>query len=148
MNKGDHNKYNVRSRIVARELKARTKEALLAHELFSAMPPWEMVKALFSLLVTDGVSRDGSELEMAVFDISRAHLMPKADRLLYIEIPKEDLLPSDGDVVGRLNRNMYGCRDASNGWMRDWQVTTSEANYVIGKASPALFYNPDTDCRG
>ena len=46
---------NVRCRLVGRELKAKTKEALLAHELFSAMPPWEMIKVLFGLLVTDNV---------------------------------------------------------------------------------------------
>ena len=41
--------------------------------------------------------------------------MPKAERELYIEIPKEDLNEDDGDVVGKLNRNMYGFRDAANG---------------------------------
>ena len=39
--------------LVSRE-RAKTKEALLAHELFSAMPPWECVRTLLSFLVTDG----------------------------------------------------------------------------------------------
>ena len=34
---GDESKYNVRSRLVGKELKANTTEASLAHELFSAM---------------------------------------------------------------------------------------------------------------
>ena len=55
VNKGDEINYNVRCRLVGQELKAKTKEALLAHELFSAMPPWEIVKCLFSMLVTDDV---------------------------------------------------------------------------------------------
>ena len=55
VNKGDTENYNVRCRLVGQELKAKTKEALLAYELFSAMPPWEIVKCLFSMLVTDDV---------------------------------------------------------------------------------------------
>ena len=55
VNKGDEKKYNVRCRLVGQELKAKTKEALLAYELFSATPPWEVVKCLFSMLVTDDV---------------------------------------------------------------------------------------------
>ena len=59
-------KYNVRCRLVGKELKAKTKEALLAHELFSATPPWEMIKGLFSLLVSDGPHQGGDDLEVGV----------------------------------------------------------------------------------
>ena len=144
VNKGDKEAYNVRSRLVGKELKAKTKETLLAHQLFSAMPPWEAVKTLLSLLVTDGVDGAGSspeeELEMAIFDISRAHFMPKCKRELYIELPPEDRVPGDGDVVGRLNRNMYGFRDAANGWSEDWQATLGGVGFKVGVANPALFH--------
>ena len=63
VNKGDRRSYNVRSRLVGKELRAKTKETLLAHELFSAMPPWEMIKVLLSGLVTDGIA-PGMELEV------------------------------------------------------------------------------------
>lgn len=66
VNKGDTRKYNVRCRLVGKELKAKTKEALLAHELFSATPPWEMIKSLFSLLVSDGPHQGGDDLEVGV----------------------------------------------------------------------------------
>ena len=46
VNKGDEQNYNVRCRLVGQELKAKTKEALLAYELFSAMPPWGIVNML------------------------------------------------------------------------------------------------------
>ena len=122
---------NLRSRIVGKELKAKTKEALLAHELFSATPPWEMVKALFSLLVTDLQANMGGnhEMTMGVFDISRARFMPAAQRELYIEIPEEDREPGDGDVVSKLNRGMYGFRDASHAWMEDWQALLREGGF-------------------
>ena len=108
MNKRDRDNYNVRSRLVGNELKWKTKEQLLAHGLFSPMPPWEMVKVLLGFLVTDdfnGIAAD--DLVIGIFDISRAHFMAPADRELYIELPEEDKLPGEGDVVGRLNRMMY-----------------------------------------
>ena len=148
VNKGDKTNYNVRCRLVGKELKAKTKETLLAHEVFSAMPPWEAVKCLFSMLVTDGISKKGQELEMGVFDISRAHFMPMVNRELYVEIPEEDKKEGESDVVGRLTRDMYGFRDASNGWMKDWQELLQSGGYAIGESSPALFFNEKKDGRG
>ena len=99
--KRDENKYNVRC--VGKKLQAKTMmEASLAHELFSAMPPRERAKFLLIFLVTDGVSDPEEQLETGIFQISRTHFMPKADRELYIEPPDEAKAPREGDVVGRL----------------------------------------------
>ena len=154
VNKGDRHKYNCRSRIVGKELKAKTKEALLAHDLFSATPPWEMIKGLLSMLVTDPsdemqkLGKDKQELVLGVFDISRAHFMPPASRRLYVEIPSEDKIEGEGDVIGLLLRGMYGCRDASNNWMKHWQELLREGGYEVGVSNPALFYNPELNARG
>ena len=85
---------------------------------------------------------------LGIYDISRAHFMPKVKRELYIEIPKEDLTDEDGDVVGRLNRNMYGFRDAANGWFEDWKELLGTHDYRTGIANPALFYNSQRGSRG
>lgn len=125
-------------------MKKKTKEQLLAHELFSPMPPWEMIKVLLGFLVTDefdGVVED--DLVMGIFDTSRAHFMATAERVLYIELPEEDKLPEDGDLIGQLNRMMYGFRDASNGWARDWQALLKEHVYAVGIANAALFHNAE-----
>ena len=146
----DKSRMKLRSGIVGKELKARTKESLLAHELFSATPPWELVKSLFSLLVTDLPHHvgGGREMCMGIFDISRAHFMPKCQRELYIELPAEDREPGEEDHVGRLNRGMYGFRDASNAWMKDWQQLLAEGGYQVGVANPALFFNEAEFSRG
>lgn len=34
---------------------------------------------------------------------------------------------------------MYGCRDASHGWMKDWQALLASGGYQVGEANPALF---------
>ena len=150
VNKGDKAHMKLRSRIVGKELKVKTKEALLAHELFSATPPWEIVKSLFSLLVTDLPRHvgGGHEMVMGAFDISRAHFMPKCQRELYVELPEEDRQPGEEDHVGRLNRGMYGFRDASNAWMKGWQNLLAEGGYQVGLANPALFYNEAEFSRG
>ena len=149
VNKGDKTTVKLRSRLVGKELKCKTREALLAHELFSATPPWEMVKGLLSLLVTDMEEYQSEEKVLGIFDISRAHFMPMAERELYIEVPDEDKAEGEGDVIGQLNRNMYGFRDAASGWMKHWQKLLKEkGGYVVGEANPALFYNPELKARG
>ena len=42
--------------LVGRELRSWTKGVFLAHEIFSAMPPWEIFKVLLGLLVSDNPS--------------------------------------------------------------------------------------------
>ena len=79
VNKGDSTNCKCRSRPVGKGLKAKTKDTLMAHELFSSMPPREMIKTLLSLLVTDNVpGLEGEELELAIFDISRAPLYARS----------------------------------------------------------------------
>ncbi len=148
VNKGDTFKYNVRSRLVGKELKAKTKELLSPHELFCATPPWEVVKGLFSLMVTDPVSENDEELEIGIFDISRAHFMPKVNRELYTELPEEDKNPEDGVCIGELLRNMYGFRDASNDWQKDWQELLQSEGYKIGQANGAIFRNDGRKGKG
>ena len=122
----------------------KTKGALLAHELFSAMPPWEIFKVLLGLLVSDNVpGAEVEELEMAIFDISRAHFMAPMDREACIELPEEDKLPEDGDAVGLLLRSMYGFRTASANWMNDWKATLEEGGYKVGVANPPLFHKSE-----
>lgn len=86
VNTGDHVNPNVRCMLVAKQIKAKTREALLAHELFSAMPPWEMMKALLSILVSSDVPDCDEELELPIIDISRAHFMVKVVREIYVEV--------------------------------------------------------------
>ena len=104
---------------------------------------------LLGLLVSDDVpGLEGEELEMAIFDISRAHFMAPMDREACVELPEEDKLLEDGDAVGLLLQSMYGFRTASANWMRDWQATLEQADYKVGIANPALFYNAKERCRG
>ena len=56
INKGDEFEPNYRSRLVAKEIKKYSDWSL-----FAATPPWEAIKLLFSLAVTEGRGWKGSK---------------------------------------------------------------------------------------
>ena len=130
--KGDDKKPNYRSRLVAREIK---KLETNSKKELSAMPPLEALKVRVSLLVTEDEElhqeflqlldedQDG-ELQLALFDISRAHFYGQTERVLYVVLPTE--LNPMGKFSGRacvkLARTMYRTQDAS----RIWQDTYIE----------------------
>ena len=142
-NKGSDMKPFIRSRMVARELRARTPE-LTAAELFSAMPPLEALKLLCSLLVSMKVSRHGRPLKLAFFDISRAHLYGKPKRAIYVDLPEEE---AEEGKCALLERTMYGTRDASQAWQSDYSELLESHGHKSGTASPALFYSHEADVR-
>ena len=110
-----------------------------------------MVKALLSILVSDdipGSDESDGDLELAIFDISRAHFMAKVDREIYVEVVDEDRVKGDGDCVGLLCKSMYGCRAASANWMKEWQDLLESETYQIGVANPALYYSAVRRSRG
>ena len=76
------------------------------------------------------------------FDIFRAvFFMPSSDREWNMGLLDEAKEPGDGVDVARLNRSMYGFRDASNNWMRDWQNLLESEGDAVGKANLVLSFN-------
>jgi len=84
VNKGDEQKPDVRSRLVAKEIAFRRSD-----DFFAATPPLEALR----LLLSDLASRLGrgtrSEIKMMVIDAKKAHLHAMAGRELFIELPPE-----------------------------------------------------------
>ena len=62
----------------------------LASQLFAAMPPLESVQALVSIMMSVGWSNKSKPLNLRHYDISRAHFLETAQRLIYIRHPAED----------------------------------------------------------
>lgn len=102
-NKGDKKNYNVRARLVAKHLVAKYRGKGL-HDLFAAMPPFEMVKLLLVRAVSSIGSIGGRVDKSAVvpprtclgrkvmfIDISKAHLyaLINADVEAYVGLPPE-----------------------------------------------------------
>ena len=111
INKGDSVTPENRSRLVAKEIK-KDKRA----DLFAATPPLEAKKALFSFALTEGIGWKGdrrSGMKVDFIDVRRAYFFAKAKREVYVDLADEDAEPG---MCGRLNKSMYGTRDAAHNW--------------------------------
>ena len=49
-----------------------------------------------------------------------------------------------GDVVGKLQKCLYGTRDASKGWQAKVHAVMTGLGYAIGRYSPCLTYHRDS----
>ena len=106
VNKGDDVNVEYRSRLVAKEIKKDS-----TNDLFAATPPLEAKKALLSMAVTEGIGYgDGWSYKLDFIDIKRAYFYAPAKRDVYVKLPMEDA--TEG-YCGKLNKSMYGTRDAS-----------------------------------
>ena len=120
-NKGDDANPRYRSRLVARQLKARDNSGA---SYFAPTPPIEAVRSVLSLAVTtvgnnkpcfNGYSEQRTQVSFV--DVFRAYFNARTnpeDEPCYVELPAED--PDAGVQCGLLLRHMYGTRSAADGW--------------------------------
>ena len=85
-------------------------------------------------------TKGGEAKAMMVNDLSRAFAHAPATRLVYIELPPEDR--GAKDEVGRLNKSLYGTRDASLNWQ--WEVSRhlEGLGFRKGRGFPSVFFHP------
>ena len=144
---------NIRPRLCARVYRTKKQgtiqRALLASQLFSALPPQESVKALVSIKMSVRWLNKGKPLKLRHYDISRAHFQGKAQRLIYMGRPAEDSQKYGEFKAGRLVKSMYGTQDASRIWQFDYVnlICGEVGGFRRGKHSAALFHNPNGDMR-
>lgn len=137
IDKGDASKPCYRSRLVIQEVRMSGTEAI-----FAATPPLESIRFLLSL------QRSRRGYKVMFIDVRRAHWTAKIDRLVYVRLPPE-ALPSDCSepMCGRLNKAMYGCRDAA----RQWEIEITDFfvcnGFVPGLGSPVLYVNTVRDIK-
>ena len=84
VNKGDENNPNIRARLVAKEIKKDKRQ-----DFFSATPPLEAKKALFSQCVSRR-AKSGKALKLRFIDIKKAYLHTPVLRDVYVELIPED----------------------------------------------------------
>jgi hypothetical protein len=140
VNKGDEQDPNYRSRLVAKEIKKYSDWSL-----FAATPPWEAIKLLFSLAVTEGrgwkdTKEKGKKIEVS--DVRRAYFYAKARRQVFVELPDEDSQPG---MCGELGKSMYGTRDAANNWEQEYCEFLKSVGFARGASVPCSFHNAKRD---
>ena len=79
---------------------------------------------------------------LTLADVSRAHFYAKAEREVYIQLPREDPRSNDKDTCGRLLKTMYGTLDAADRWSEHYSGILMAHGFERGKASPCQFIHP------
>lgn len=143
VNKGDDEHPNVRSRLVARDIRPAGVEAI-----FAPTPPLEALRAVLSLACTklegdhDKYSDASSEdpMQVSLVDVSRAYFNARTDPAhpVFVQLPPEHEAYSSG-MCGQLLRHMYGTQQAADGWQQEYSRTLAELGFVQGLASPCVF---------
>lgn len=77
-------------------------------------------------------------------DFSKAFLYGNMKREVFIELPDEDGRKSSGDVVGRLNKSMYGLRDAPQIWQEVVRRMLQERNFKPLQGTQCMYVNPQS----
>ena len=140
INKGDDEKPEYRSRLVAREI-AREKR----DDLFSSTPPLEALCYKLSRARTGRLERakTGKVLKVQFLDISRAHFCCTCHRDVYVELCPED---AEEGMCAKLDMSLYGTRDAPQNWEDEYSnYMTGELGFVRGLSNGSLYYHPVRD---
>ena len=132
---------NVRSRLVAREIRSAGQDAI-----FTPTPPPESFRMVLSVATTkfeggkrlrpcwDSTSENRTQLLR--IDISRATFNAKTDKEgpTYFDLLNE--MGADQGMCGLLRRHMYGTRRAAEGWQDEYSTRMTDAGFIQGIASP------------
>ena len=142
-NKGDEWCPEIRCRLVTKEVNKRNKTEEESANFFASTPLLEAVKFLISEAMTKRVSRNNRPLKTSFIDVKKAHLCSEVLRELYVEhSPEADEPPG---IVWRLQRAMYGTRDAAAAWEREWTKTLNFVRSESGVSNPTLLHSEKMD---
>ena len=78
-------------------------------------------------------------------DVKTAFLYGDARRSLYVELPPEDPLSASGRYVGKLERAMYGTRDAPMIWQDHLRKTLLDMEFKESVTHPGVFQRETRD---
>ena len=118
----------VRSRLVARDFKGNDKDR---DDLFAATPPLEAKRLLFSQAATR-INGKGRR-KLLFIDAKKAHLNPKCEDDVYIELPAE--AGGGPEDCGKLSFWLYGFRPAAHAWehhySKSWKRAGSREEMLV-----------------
>ena len=135
VNKGDAKATDYRSRLVGMEFNEGVDPSL-----FAGTPPLEALRAIISLA---GTANDkGVTQKIMINDVKRAYFHAKVTRDIYVEIPQEDRVEGEGDMVGKLELCLYGTRDAALNWQRTVRAHLESLGFQTSPAFPNIYHHP------
>ena len=129
----------MKCRLCAREF---NDEARL--DLYAATPPLIVTRALVSRAATRG-RRSGCVRQLMVLDVKRAFLYGDTLRDVYIRLPVEDPRSQEPGVLGKLDKAMYGTRDAPMVWRGEVKKAMKALGFVGSTSSPCVYRHRTLD---
>ena len=118
VNKGTKEVPKVRSRLVGQE----SAHGERRDDLHAPTPPLAAARFLLSTCASRG-KRGPGDYRILLMDIKNAFLCGKISRSVYIELPAEDPMTEGRHLVGKLDKAMYGTRDALAEWQAELERT-------------------------
>ena len=137
INKGTRIRQKVRCRLVAQEIRRGPKD----DELFAGTPSLTAVKVVLAKMA----SRRKEGIEIMIVDVKCAFLYGKMTRPVYIELPCQDPESLDYDVVGKLEKAMYGTRDAPQIWQTEVRRVMERLGFEVSLREPGLYHHKKLD---
>ena len=131
--RGTEEEPSAKARLVARVFNTGDKHG----ELFAGTPGLMAMRAVISRAMTKHVN--GTTRAIMLADVKTAFLYSDARRWLYVELPLEDPLAASGQYVGKLERAMYGTRDAPMIWQDHLQKTLLDRKFKESVTHPVVF---------
>jgi hypothetical protein len=128
----------IRSRLVARDFKGGDKDR---DDLFAETPPLEAKRMLISRTATR--RKDGRWRKLMFIDAKKAHLNPKCEEPVYIELPEE--CGAGPGVCGRLNFWLYGFRKAASAWEALYSELLESVGFERGVSCGVVYYHEGRD---
>ena len=145
VNKGDDQHPDMRSRLVARQIRG-------AHgdPMFAPTPPLEALRTVVSYAATDiegeqPKCRDGkspNRMQISLIDSSRAYFNASCDpeKPTFVALPSEH--PDAQSTCGLLLKRMYGTQAAAEGRQQEYSQTLIDLELKQSIDSPCLFHHP------
>ena len=124
-NKGGPGEVVVRCRLVARDFAGGEKGR---DDLFAETPPLEAKRLILSRAAT---KRDGKRKmrKLMFIDARKAHLNPKCEADVYIDLPEECNCPEG--YCGKLNYWLYGFRPAAAAWEKHYSELLEGEGFIL-----------------
>ena len=128
----------VRSRMVARDFKGGDKDR---DDLFAETPPLEGKRMLFSRAVTR--KKGGGSRKLMFIDVRKAHLNPRCEENVYVELPEECVCPEG--MCRKLEYWLYGFRPAAAAWEKHYSEKLESSGFERGVTCGVVFYHEGRD---
>ena len=158
VNKGDEQRPKYRSRLVARELKAKSGQSETHwSDFFASMPPITALRILFTIAVTKKVpNKDGKLIPLdpttclIFIDIKKAYFWSPARRQLLVEqwrCHRKWAIRQTWSDCSRLRKSLYGTRDAPANWEAAIKHVMLALGFLQARSNACLYFHEERNMR-